>query len=315
MMNNFDKNIQELLKSHTEQPSADCWNSISSQLDANQVPDSNTGSSSAASSSENYFSQFVGSIAGKVASVIIATAVIGGIIALIVVNSPENEPQIEDETIIISEKTQNEPPILKENVENANELTVLPSKDENTFSTIETLSSDKNNESVPQGGNKNYVVTNPAHDVATVLSPVQSETENTTKAEVATKTDEKTQVITINEPKKKSFANNKKIESVSDVAENETPQNVIELPKFTIPNFFTPNGDGVNDSFVIEGIEQFSENQLYIYDKNGRVVYEKKNYKNNWTAENLPDGVYYYIFTFVYQETQSMRKGSITIRR
>ncbi|MDR1878379.1 MAG: gliding motility-associated C-terminal domain-containing protein, partial [Bacteroidales bacterium] len=86
-------------------------------------------------------------------------------------------------------------------------------------------------------------------------------------------------------------------------------------PELKIPNIFTPNGDYVNDYFVISGIEQLSENQLIVYHRNGRIVYDKMNYQNDWNAENIENGVYYYIFKFIYQNTQFMRSGSLTIKR
>ncbi len=63
-----------------------------------------------------------------------------------------------------------------------------------------------------------------------------------------------------------------------------------------IPNVFTPNGDGLNDYFVIEN-GQYKANTLRIYNRWGMVVYETVNYRNTWRGTDLPDGTYYYIFT------------------
>ncbi|UKJ06755.1 gliding motility-associated C-terminal domain-containing protein [Solitalea lacus] len=60
-----------------------------------------------------------------------------------------------------------------------------------------------------------------------------------------------------------------------------------------IPNVFTPNGDGINDSFTISGIEQL-DNSLEIYDTRGKVVYKAMNYSNNWNGGGIPSGTYYY---------------------
>lgn len=67
----------------------------------------------------------------------------------------------------------------------------------------------------------------------------------------------------------------------------------------------TPNGDGDNESFIIEGIESF-ENTLKIYNRWGVIVYDTKNYKNDWQGvssgrvtiekkQKLPVGTYYYV--------------------
>lgn len=72
-----------------------------------------------------------------------------------------------------------------------------------------------------------------------------------------------------------------------------------------IPNGFSPNGDGTNDFFVIDGIGEFPGNILYIYNRWGNLVYKKKEYANQWDGrsnvngvmfgEELPNGTYYYI--------------------
>ncbi len=68
----------------------------------------------------------------------------------------------------------------------------------------------------------------------------------------------------------------------------------------------TPNGDGTNDYFIIDAVELSPNNVLQIFNRWGRVVYEKENYQNTFegTSNNsytiltdikLPDGVYFYI--------------------
>ena len=71
-----------------------------------------------------------------------------------------------------------------------------------------------------------------------------------------------------------------------------------------IYNLFSPNNDGTNDTFVIEGIELF-ENTLKIYNRWGNIVYDVENYQNDWNGtsnagrvvrrdQKLPAGTYYY---------------------
>jgi gliding motility-associated-like protein len=66
-----------------------------------------------------------------------------------------------------------------------------------------------------------------------------------------------------------------------------------------VHNAITPNGDGQNDTWVIEGIERYSTNSVQVFDKWGDVVFEKKNYNNDWAGKgksgSLPDGTYYYL--------------------
>jgi gliding motility-associated-like protein len=63
-------------------------------------------------------------------------------------------------------------------------------------------------------------------------------------------------------------------------------------------NAVSPNGDGKNDFFTIEGIESFPNTQVSIYNRWGNRVYLDNDYKNNWAGNwgksYVPDGTYYY---------------------
>lgn len=60
-----------------------------------------------------------------------------------------------------------------------------------------------------------------------------------------------------------------------------------------IPNVFTPNQDGVNDSFEIGALPQNC--RLFIYDRWGRLVFESINYNNDWQGEGELSSVYFYV--------------------
>ena len=66
-----------------------------------------------------------------------------------------------------------------------------------------------------------------------------------------------------------------------------------------ITDLFTPNGDGVNDFWHIENIEDKMNNEVLVYNIYGELVFSKKNYLNDWAGEfkgtSLPDGTYYYL--------------------
>lgn len=61
-----------------------------------------------------------------------------------------------------------------------------------------------------------------------------------------------------------------------------------------VPNVFTPNGDGQNETFVIGNLELYPNSVMTIYNRWGRKVYQSADYKNDWTGDNLSEGVYYY---------------------
>ncbi len=66
--------------------------------------------------------------------------------------------------------------------------------------------------------------------------------------------------------------------------------------QITIPNLITPNGDDKNDTFVIGCTEDLNWN-LQITNRWGETVYQNINYQNEWNAEGLSNGVYYFFLT------------------
>lgn len=88
-----------------------------------------------------------------------------------------------------------------------------------------------------------------------------------------------------------------------------------------IPNVITPNGDGINDYFVIsaKGSDQpindfYESSDLIIFNRWGRIVFRSKNYQNNWDGGNLPDGTYFYVLKCKgYKDKNVVYKGSVTI--
>lgn len=66
-----------------------------------------------------------------------------------------------------------------------------------------------------------------------------------------------------------------------------------------IPNAFSPNGDGVNDTWKIKNLETFPTCTVDIYTRSGQQVYHSVGYATPWDGKysgaNLPAGVYYYV--------------------
>jgi gliding motility-associated-like protein len=96
---------------------------------------------------------------------------------------------------------------------------------------------------------------------------------------------------------------------------------VIKVEDFsgkTIANTITPNGDGYNDYFTIDKIEEFINNSLTIYDRHGRAVYRSSPYQNDWngtrgTGKALPAGTYFWVLSI--NNGQIALHGDITILR
>ncbi|WP_379952735.1 gliding motility-associated C-terminal domain-containing protein [Dokdonia sp. R78006] len=89
-------------------------------------------------------------------------------------------------------------------------------------------------------------------------------------------------------------------------------------------NEISPNGDGVNETFVIQGLQNYPNNVLRIYNRWGNIVFEEANYKNNFDGtsngratvergEKLPVGTYYYLLDL--NDGSSGRAGWLYINR
>ena len=83
-------------------------------------------------------------------------------------------------------------------------------------------------------------------------------------------------------------------------------------------NAVSPNGDGFNDVLVIEGLQNYPNHTLCIYNRWGNEVYKTTNYTNDWggtwNGKGLPDGVYFY-FLRDDDKKQILKTGYISIAR
>ena len=86
---------------------------------------------------------------------------------------------------------------------------------------------------------------------------------------------------------------------------------VISGCDLVIPNVISPNGDGLNDHWVIEGIEGM-EHTVRVYNRWGQVVMETAEYKNTWNGAGAPDGTYFYEIRSIQPE-QRTYTGTLTI--
>lgn len=81
---------------------------------------------------------------------------------------------------------------------------------------------------------------------------------------------------------------------------------------FTIPNVFSPNDDDKNDSFVVQGIF-LNRWKLQIFNRWGELVFEDDKYSNDWSANGISDGVYYYQLS--NPDKKRVFKGWMTVIR
>ena len=93
---------------------------------------------------------------------------------------------------------------------------------------------------------------------------------------------------------------------------------VTVLPSIKFPDGITPNGDGQNDTWVIDFIEQFPKNVVEIYNRWGELLFHAEGYQQDWDGtykgKELPIGTYYYIID-LHEESIKPFTGPITVLR
>ncbi|WP_373396588.1 gliding motility-associated C-terminal domain-containing protein [Algoriphagus halophilus] len=80
---------------------------------------------------------------------------------------------------------------------------------------------------------------------------------------------------------------------------NNQDDDVNTILPFHIPNVITPNNDGDNDTFVIQGLGKFVSNEITIFNRYGDHVLEQENYQNDWDAPGQVAGTYFFVLTTV----------------
>ena len=108
-------------------------------------------------------------------------------------------------------------------------------------------------------------------------------------------------------------------ETISDPAE-------LIISELLIPNAFSPDGDGINDTWTIRGgLYNYPNNNLVIFNRWGLKVYETDGYNNNWDGNNkgntnsgndnkLPSGTYFYVLD-LNGNGKNVKKGFIYLTR
>lgn len=96
------------------------------------------------------------------------------------------------------------------------------------------------------------------------------------------------------EPESDTYFTLTVVDGCGAVQTSEGMHVVLQCP-LTIPNVFTPNGDGINDYFEIVNLDHYPNSRLEVYSRWGNKVFESDNYQNNWDGGDVTDGVYYYV--------------------
>ncbi len=90
----------------------------------------------------------------------------------------------------------------------------------------------------------------------------------------------------------------------------------------------SPNGDNINDKLEIKGLQFVNSYDLKIFNRWGALIYESRNYQNDWDGEvtvkgagtlngdKVPDGTYFYVLDVIKKDNETILvRGYIDLRR
>lgn len=315
-------NIKDIMEQMQETPSPRCWESIASQLPAAGAA---AGGSAAATAAKGAMS--AGKIAAIIGSASAVVAIVTGTTIAILTHEPatESQPTSSNQTeisvidsississdnsniYIVENETETQTPIQNAPLSDKSNKEEHPSVNTSNSSNTADLASTPSHP----------VPTTPTTSSNTAISPAPSSSTSPINNTQNTQTQNKT----VNTAQ--TNQRNSKTEESSDKVTENTSETSINPDDFAysspivieIPNIFTPNGDGVNDLFVIKGLENCEKRMLIVKDQKGQTVFQSNRYDNNWDGANLPNGSYYYQFSYSINNINEMRKGVILIRR
>lgn len=93
--------------------------------------------------------------------------------------------------------------------------------------------------------------------------------------------------------------------------------NIFVLSDINIPNTFTPNGDGINDTWRILFLDQYKNCQVEVYTSSGQVIFRSSGYSISWDGsfkgKSVPFGTYYYVIDL--GDGSSRLTGYVTVIR
>ncbi|MDZ7607369.1 MAG: gliding motility-associated C-terminal domain-containing protein [Cyclobacteriaceae bacterium] len=85
-----------------------------------------------------------------------------------------------------------------------------------------------------------------------------------------------------------------------------------------IPSAFTPNDDGVNDTWIITNLDQYEDSNIYIFARTGQKIFETKAQRHQWDGSSKgSSGASWYLLLRRFQipKYEKVYKGTLTVLR
>ena len=303
-----------------ETPSPRCWESIASQLPAAGTA---IGGTAAATATKGTMA------VGKLAAIIGSAAAVITVVTIATVSLLKNDSATDNQltannstqiSVSDSISTENTDTQLVDNESTAQtpaQSTSLADNSNDKEASVVTSTTNSANTAETTPTPSQTVSTTSVTPTNTAVNPASTSSSGTTANTQSTPTQNNTASVNVQtKPTEKAEDNTNNV-TESHPETNINPEDfgyscpvVIE-----IPNIFTPNGDGKNDHFVINGLEQCDKRMLMVKDQKGQTVFQSNRYDNSWDGANLPDGTYYYQFMYSINNINEVRKGVVLIRR
>jgi gliding motility-associated-like protein len=280
--------IEELFKNRLKDAKVKAPNDLWSKIDSglNNIPQAN-------SISPNTIS----TISGSFKAIAVSCGVAIASVTAYIVYDQVSEKQ---DNTIIAQETQTELPVegKQKQVETIEQIT--PTKTETKQIVLqETITK----------------VTPITPEEETIINEIYTPKENTNNT--ITNTPTNTPPVVTKEEIKQEKAPQETIEEIQEPinqTEEIIKEDIVFDPDIKIPNFISPNNDGINDYFNIHNIESYPDNELIILDSRKRKVYQARSYNNEWGASNIPQGTYFYKLLIKEGQNQKILHGVITIQ-
>ncbi len=307
-------NIKDIMEQMQETPSPRCWESIASQLPAAGAA---AGGSAAATAAKGAMS--AGKLAAIIGSASAVVAIVTGTTIAILSHEPANVPQSNPETtatVVVADNTE----VATEDIPDITEVVPAEAPAVAETPAIASNKTEKTADEPAQSTQANPTVIAANPSTAMVTTPTQN-TPTATTTSVSPNPTAGIANASGNNSSANSGAKKNNPVAVSEQEEKSENDNPWEEAGYSrpitieIPNVFTPNGDGVNDKFVINGLENCEKKMLLVKDRSGKIIFQSQNYDNSWDGGNLPNGTYYYQFSYSINNINELRQGAVLIRR
>jgi len=306
-------NIKDILTHQKATPSPDCWDKISSRLDI-VMPQGAEQAASQAASATSQGGHLLGSLAAKIAAGVVGVAVVATVATVALTRDKSSQPQ-ESQPVVLVDTVDSETmgdqsqPVSPEVLQYTEYTSGEPVSVNNSVSNNNNQNRD---EVQPVQPVVNTQVTESIHVVAPVKVTAPVVESRVGKGSNGVQTAQVRPQPAVQSPHVAQTVQ-------QDPVVQQLPEDAVDWTppiKLEIPNVFTPNGDGVNDKFVIVGLENCMQRKLEVRNRAGQVVYRSNSYENTWDGGDCPDGMYRYMFLYTGDNgIEQTLSGVVTIIR